>query len=155
MRYFVLAALAVILSGCASASTVQTSKDTAIVQSRAAPVCGGIGASKVAEKEAAIATLKAGFDSYIIFNGAAESSIAVLQGPGTYDTTAIASGSVINATTTYQPGLPIVVGHHGQSFAIKMFHQGDPGFESALSARTALGPDWEQQVKNPVLTCVG
>lgn len=100
-------------------------------------------------------SLKAGFDSYIIYNGASESNIAVVQGPGTYNTTAIANGPFINATTTYQPGPPMVIGHHGQSFAIKMFHQGEPGSENALSAKAALGPDWQKQLKNPVLTCVG
>ncbi|MGX5805334.1 hypothetical protein ACWGS9_29470 [Bradyrhizobium sp. Arg314] len=154
MRRIGIIALA-LLSGCASASTVQTSRDTAIVQSRAAPACGSTGASKVAEKEAAIATLKAGFDSYIIYNGASESNIAVLQGPGTYNTTAVANGPFINATTTYQPGPPMVIGHHGQSFAIKMFHQGEPGSENAIAAKNTLGPDWQKQVKNPVLTCVG
>ncbi|AZV19063.1 MAG: hypothetical protein EOQ39_24775 [Mesorhizobium sp.] len=153
-KSFVYLAMSV-LAGCASASTVQTSRDTAIVQSSAAPACGGIGASKVAAKEAAIATLKAGFDSYVIFNGASESNIAVVQGPGTYNTTAVVSGSMVNATTTYQPGMPMVIGHHGQSFAIKMFHDGDPGSESALSAKAALGPDWQKQMNNPVLTCVG
>ncbi|WP_296737698.1 hypothetical protein [Mesorhizobium sp.] len=102
-----------------------------------------------------MALSKVGFHNYIIYDGASESNIAVMQGPGTYNTTAVANGPFINATTTYQPGPPIVIGHHGQSFAIKMFHQGEPGSENALSARTALGPDWEKQMKNPLLTCDG
>lgn len=65
------------------------------------------------------------------------SNIAVAQGPGTYNTTAVAKEPFIDATTTYQPGPPIVIGHDGQSFAFKMFHQGEPGSENALREKHA------------------
>jgi hypothetical protein len=48
------------LSACAGTNTIRTSQNTAIVQASAAPVCGGIGAARVAQKQAAIETIKAG-----------------------------------------------------------------------------------------------
>lgn len=115
--------------------------------------CGEIGAAKVAQKQAAVATLKAGYDSYIIVDAASQNNVQVVQTPGTYNTTAVANGNYVTATTTYQPGVPIVMGHHNQAFAIRMFKNGEPGSENALSARDALGPDWQNKMKQVTLTC--
>lgn len=142
-----------LLAGCATANVIQTSQNTALVQSSAAPACGGIGAARVAQKEAAVATLKAGYDRYIIVDAASANNVHVYQTPGSYHTTAYASGPFVSATTTYQPGMPIVAGSHDQSFAIRMFKDGEPGAENAISARSALGPEWEKQLKQPILTC--
>lgn len=73
--------------------------------------------------------------------------------PGTYNTTGFVSGGYLNTTTTYQPGMPIISGSHDQSFAIRMFKDGEPGAANALSARTALGPEWEKEVKKQIVTC--
>lgn len=148
-------AVGLLLVGCAAANTIQTSRNTAIVQSSAAPICGGIGAARTAQKQAAIATLKAGYDRYIIVDAAAADNVHVYQPPGSYHTTAFANGPFVTATTTYQPGVPIVAGHHDQSFSIRMFKDGEPGSENALSARDTLGPDWEKQLKSPIMTCAG
>ncbi|QKD01495.1 hypothetical protein [Mesorhizobium loti] len=153
MNRIIMLTACLALAGCASANTVQTSKNTAVVQSSAAPACGEIGAAKVAQKQAAVATLKAGYDSYIIVDAASQNNVQVVQTPGTYNTTAVANGNYVTATTTYQPGVPIVMGHHNQAFAIRMFKNGEPGSENALSARDALGPDWQNKMKQVTLTC--
>jgi hypothetical protein len=142
----------VLVGACAGTNTIRTSNDTAIVQASAAPVCGGIGAARVAQKQAAIETLRAGFDRYIIYDAASANNVQVAQMPGTYQTTGIVSGGFVSATTTYQPGPTIVAGSHDQAFAIKMFREGDPMAARAISARDTLGPKWQEAVKSGSLT---
>ena len=153
MKHAIAIAACLLLGGCASANTIQTSKNTAIVSSSAAPACGGIGAARVAQRQAAVATLKAGYDSYVIQDAASENTVHVVQTPGIYNTTAVANGNFVTATTTYQPGVPIVTGRRGQAFAVRMFKDGEPGSENALSARDALGPDWQKKMNEVVMTC--
>ncbi|MFU0505859.1 hypothetical protein [Pseudaminobacter sp. NGMCC 1.201702] len=135
------------LVGCAASNAIRTSNDTAIIQARAAPVCGGVGAANVAQKQAAIETLKAGYDRYIIVEAASANDVRVTQMPGSYQTSGTYGGGFLNANTTYRPGPTIVSGGHSQSFAIKMFKDTDPGAGRAISARGALGPDWQALVK--------
>jgi hypothetical protein len=146
------------LGACAASSTIRTSANTAIVQTDAAPVCGGRGAAEVAQKQAAIETLKAGFDRYIIGGASASSDVSVTQMPGSYQTTGTATfygnTGYYSGNTTYVPGPTIVSGGHHQSFAIRMFHNGEPGASQAISARDTLGPKWQEIVKaGAIHTC--
>ena len=144
-----------VVGGCVGTDTIQTSADTAIVRARAAPVCGSVGAAKAAQRQAAIETLKAGYDRYIIYDSAEANDVRVAQLPGTYQTTGTMSGGFINATTIYNPGPTIVSGGHRQNFAIKMFKDGQPGASQAISARQTLGPDWQTAMKSgSVGTCL-
>lgn len=140
------------LSGCAGTSVIQTSSDTAVVTARAAPVCGGVGAERVAVRQAAIQTIKAGYDKYIIYDAAAQNTVTATQMPGTYNTTGTVYAGTLNATTTYQPGPIIYSGNHSQAFAIKMFKAGEPGSAKAIDARSSLGPKWKEKIKEGELT---
>lgn len=145
---------AILLTGCTSSSTVRTSASSAIVQTSAAPVCGGTGAMRAAQKQAAIETIKAGFDRYIITGAASSNNVRVTQGPGTYYTSGTVTGGYYSGTTTYRPGMPIVSGSHNQAFAIHMFRDGEPGANEAISARETLGPKWPELVKKgSINTC--
>lgn len=142
------------LAACAGTSTIRTSSDTAIVQASAAPICRGTGAAKVAQKQAAIETIKAGYDRYMIVDAASANNVQVTETAGSYRTTGTINGSYVNATTTYQPGMPIIHGTHDQAFAIKMFRDSDPGSGRAISARETLGPKWPELVKaGTIRTC--
>ncbi|MCV0395915.1 MAG: hypothetical protein K5872_06625 [Rhizobiaceae bacterium] len=145
----------VALSGCVGTNTVQTSADTVIIQTRAAPICGTAGAARTAQKQAAIATINAGYDRYVIYDAASSSNVRVSQMPGTSQTSGfITAGGNLHATTTYTPGPTIVSGGHSQDFAIKMFREDEPGADRALSARDVLGPEWEKAVKaGPIGVC--
>lgn len=147
----------VALAGCTSSSAVRTSQNTAIIQTSAEPMCGSVGAARAAGKQAAIETIKAGYDRYIITGAASDSSVGVTQLPGHYNTygTANMYGNygTFTATSVYQPGPTIVTGSYDQSFAIRMFKNGEAGAEQAISAREALGPDWAKIVKNGVRLC--
>lgn len=148
-----LALSVVALAACTSSNAVRTSANTAIIQTSAAPVCGGTGAAKVAQQQAAIETIKAGYDRYIIMDARSANNIGVMQTPGKFQTTGTLSGGVYNGTTTYQPGMPIVYGSHDQAFAIRMFRNGEPGAGQAIPARDILGPKWQEKVKAGVNTC--
>lgn len=148
----VLLATLVALYGCAGTNAVRTSHDTVIIQASAAPVCGSIGAARVAQRQAAIETLRAGFDRYIIVGGASASNVTATQMPGTYNTTGTYGGGWMSAQTTYTPGPVIYSGSHDQSFAVKMFKEGDPYASRAISARETLGPKWAEEIKRGSLT---
>ncbi|GEM_PF-4953909 len=52
-------------------------------------------------------------------------------------------------------GQPIMAGTHNQVFTVKMFREGDPAGDKALSARELLGIDWKELVaKDTPVTCV-
>lgn len=124
-----------------------------IVQTSAAAVCGGQGALAASQRLASIETIRAGYDRYIITSGQAQNNVRVSQMPGSYNTQGTYGGGAYQATTTYQPGATIVSGSHDQGLALVMFREGEPGAEQALSAREALGPDWEEKVKKGVNFC--
>lgn len=155
IRLVACLAAAGLVSACTSSSAVRTSANTAIIKTSAAPVCGGAGAARVAQKQAAIETLRAGYDRYIIVGAAGANNVSVTQGPGTYQTTGFVQRGYYQGTTTYQPGIPVVSGTHDQAFAISMFRDGEPGFQYAIPARETLGPKWQELVKSGnVGTCV-
>ncbi|MCS0496866.1 hypothetical protein NVS89_17340 [Ancylobacter sp. MQZ15Z-1] len=146
---------ALALAACSSSSAVRTSSDTAIIQTSAAPVCRGSGAAQVAQKQAAIETIKAGYDRYIIVDARSANNVRMMETPGSVQTTGVVQGGFYNATSTYRPGVPVVYGTHDQAFAIRMFHNGEPGAEQAVPAREMLGENWADLVKaGRVNTCM-
>ena len=147
-----------LLAGCAAAQATRTSQNTLQIDAGAAPACGARGAARVAAKAAAIETIKAGYERYIIGGGYAQNNVRVSQLPGEFNTTGQlsyggGSGSY-SGTTTYTPGPTIVTGSHDRNLNVIMFNKGDPGYEQGLDARQALGPEWQEIVKNGVRTCL-
>lgn len=147
------------VASCAASSSMRTAQNEIIIKTRAAPICGGGGALKVAGKQAAIETIKAGYDKYIILGQASQDTTRVVSMPGTYNTmgTATVYGNTgyYNGTTTYTPGPTFVTGGHNQDIAVRMFKNGQPGSQNAISARDTLGPKWEVIVRDGVNTCAG
>jgi hypothetical protein len=129
-----------------------------IIDAGAAPACGAMGAAKVAQKSAAVETLRAGYDRYIITGGQAQNNVSVSQMPGHFQTSGTATYGrgfgTYNARTTYVPGPTIVSGSHDRSLGVVMFRNGEPGSENAIDARQALGPEWADLVKSGVRTCL-
>ncbi len=152
-----------LLSGCASSSVMDLDRNTIEISTSAAPACGAQGAQQVAVKNAAIETLRRGYDRYIILGGQAENNVGVVgRTPviantyqnGTinaYGNTATYNGT---ANTYYSGGQPIIGGTHDQKIAVRMFRTDDPQGVNAVDARQVLGPDWQKAVKKgPGLTC--
>lgn len=143
-----------VLAGCTSSSTIRTSQNTAVIQTSAAPVCGAVGAAQAAQTQAAIETIKAGYDRYVIVGAQAANNVAVSQMPGQYQTSGQYNGfGGWNSTTVYRPGPLVVSGSHDQALGIRMFREGEIGAEQAVSARDVLGPKWAELVKSGKHTC--
>lgn len=148
--------MSVALTSCAGASGVRMSEREILVQSSAAPICGGQGAMKVAQTQAAIETIRAGYDRYVITGAASANNVRSHVVPGssnTYGTANVYGNSAtFNSTTTYSPTV-VTTGRHEQSFAIRLFKEGEPGASGAISARSILGPKWAEKAKSGVITC--
>lgn len=155
-------AVAVAVGGCAKSAAIPLSQDTAMITASAAPMCGPVGAQQVALKQAAISTIKQGYDRFIITGGQYRNNLRVV---GTTPVIAQSSGSAVahgyggvahaygNSTTVVTGGDPIVAGSHDQGLLVKMFRDSDPAGANALSARATLGRDWKSIVENGISTC--
>ena len=120
-------------------------------------MCGSVGAAKAAQKPAAVETIKAGYDRYIITSAAAANNVTATRMPGSYQTYGTVNSyggfRTVNTTTTYTPGPMIYGGSHDQSVGVVMFKDGEPGSDQAISAREVLGPKWAVIVKHGVNLC--
>jgi hypothetical protein len=152
-----VAAIALLLTSCVQSSAIRVSKNQMIIQTSAEPMCGSVGAAKAAQKQAAVETIKAGYDRYIITSAAAANNVTASQMPGHYNTYGTVNSyggfGTVNATTTYTPGPIIYGGSHDQSIGVVMFKEGEPGSDQAISAREVLGPKWAVIVKDGVNLC--
>lgn len=155
-RHFIGLLLSVSLASCAGASGVRMSEREILVRSSAAPVCGGQGAMKVAQTQAAIETIRAGYDRYIITGAASANNVrthVVAGSSSTYGTANLSGNTAtFNSNTTYSPKV-LTTGRHEQSFTIRLFRDGEPGASNAISARSVLGPKWAEKAKSGVITC--
>lgn len=142
------------LAGCAGTEVTRTSQNTMIIEAGAAPVCGARGAARVAAKSAAIETIRAGYDRYLIGGAQSQNNVSVTQLPGHVQTSGTFYGNSYQATSTYVPGGTIVSGSHDRQLAVMMFKNGEPGSEQALDARQQLGPDWKEIAERRILTCL-
>jgi hypothetical protein len=64
-----------LFAGCVRTSVMPFSADTFQITTSAAPVCGGVGAQRIATEDAAIATIQNGFDSLIILGAQARDNV--------------------------------------------------------------------------------
>lgn len=128
-----------------------------IIQTSAEPACGTQGAYNVAQKMAAIETLRAGYEKYIIINAESQSNVSINTLPGTYHTNGFVTGNSnfasYQGTTYYQPGPTIYSGTNDAAFHIKMFKKGQKGSSKAINAKEILGANWQKLVQKGVSTC--
>lgn len=146
------------LAACAGAQATRTSANTMLIDAGAAPACGPGGAARVAALSAAVETIRAGYDRYIIGASQAQNNVRVTQLPGQIQTTGTMTYGrgfgTWNSQTAYIPGPTIVSGSHDRSLAVMMFRPGDPGYEQAIDARQTLGPEWRDRVRDGIRTCL-
>ena len=141
--------LTVILTGCARTSTLPLAADRIEITVRVAPTCSRDDADRLALQEAAAETIRAGFESFIVIDTGGGDHISG-HTPMTARKTLYGS----SATTTVSGGAPIVARRRIPT--IRMFHAGESEGETALSARTVLGADWQTIVTKSVPnTCFG
>lgn len=162
-RSLIICSVAMLGFGCARSSVLDVDSNTVQISTSAAVVCGQQGAQEVAQKRAAIETLKRGYDKYVIMGADYQNDVRVVghtpviantYGSGTvtaYGNNAYLSGQ---STTTYSGGAPIVGGHHNQQLMVRMFRVSDPGAENAIDARRVLGPEWQKAMDSSSMgTC--
>ena len=127
MRYvFAWVILATAIAGCTKTSSIQLADDLVHVVTDTAPICGRSGAQEVAFEQAAVATIKYGYDRFLIIAD---------------DTVALNTGSSQFYDTTFKHTA------YTQSFVIKMFSGADAQAQNAIDARTVLGPEWQEVVE--------
>jgi hypothetical protein len=135
----VLAVAAIALTACVRTSVMPMSANTFQITARAAPICGGEGAERVAFRRAAIETIRQGYDRFMIVNGLAQNNVSV----GTY--------VYGNRNGVYSS--PIFYGSHDQAVIVRTFRDNEPEARNALSARAVLGPTWQEQITSNTMTC--
>ena len=147
--YAIFVVLMGVLTGCARTSTLPLAADRIEITVRVAPICSREDADRLALQQAAVETIKAGFENFIVINTGGGDYISGYT-PATAHTTLYGN----SATTTVSGGAPLVA--HRRVLAIQMFHAGRPESEAALSAHAVLGSDWQAIVtKGAPNTCFG
>jgi hypothetical protein len=159
-RMIVLICTIALMAGCARSSVIPLANDTVQITSSAAPICGMAGAQSVAVRQAAVETIRRGYDKFLIQDGAYQSTVGVVgytpvvaQSNGT--ATVYGNRAYGTSTTTVTGGQPTVGGHHNQALIVKMFKDGDAAGANAVSARQTLGPKWQDDVQSNAATCAG
>lgn len=145
-------------AGCTSSGVTQTAQNQAIVSTNAAPVCGTAGAMNVANQMAAVATVRQGYERFIIANAGSQNNTRIIRTGPTYATTTgtfrQSGGNIYGTANTFYGGQQtFVAGSNDAQMQVVMFNPGDAGYDNAIDARQALGPKWEEKVKKGVNTC--
>lgn len=164
MRAFFLLLIAFFLIGCARSATLPLAADRVLITTAAAPVCGAIGAQRVALRRASIETIRRGFDRFQILGAGHQNNVRVVgHTPVVAHTSGTVSGSVYGghvsafgqSTTLYSGGAPIIGGSHDQRLVVQMYRETDPASVNAIPARVQLGPKWQQIVQQKEdMTCL-
>lgn len=148
---------ALFLSGCVSSGSARLSEREVMVQSSADPVCGAHGALIAAQRQAAIETIKAGYDKYIVLGASNSNNVQTHILPGATKTRVKADfddeSLSYKVTTRHKPDI-VTTGSFDHEFMIRMFREGEPGAFQAVSARAILGPQWSEIVRVGVFNCM-
>lgn len=157
-RIFAAVLLISCLVGCASTTFTQLARNQAVVSTSAAPVCREAGAAAVANQGAAIATLKQGFERFVIVGYGTEDNTRIVSTGPTYARTSGTYnrfGSTVYGTSTTQFGgqSTFIAGRNDAQLRIVMLNLGDEGYDEGLDAKQVLGPDWQKKVADGVPTC--
>lgn len=118
------------IMGCARTSIQPLSQNTFKVATNAAPACGEQGARKVVFEAAAIQVIQNGGDRFVIIGDTEGSQVTGGQftGYGYYQT----------------------YNSHQQYMIVRMLKPGEPEYGNGLSARTILGPNWQEIVSKGI-----
>jgi len=147
-----------LLVACTSTSVVPLAQNKIIINTSAAPVCGGAGAQDVAVKMAAVETLRRGYSRFYIVAADSTNNVDVYQTGPTYATTQSTYqgyGNTIygHSNTTFGGRNTIVTGSHDASLGVVMMKSGDAGYQNAVDAKATLGDKWREIAERGVSTC--
>lgn len=149
---------ALALSGCVETSVVPVAQNQIIINTSAAPICGGTGAQNVAVKMAAVEALRRGYDRFIVLGAASENNTGVFQTGPTYATTTTTLNTYGNygygqSNTTFGGNNTIIYGTHDSSLGVLLLKRGDPDYARGVDAKEVLGEKWKEIAEKGVATC--
>jgi hypothetical protein len=122
--------VAIILTGCASVSTIPLSTNAFQITTKAMSGCSAEQTQKVAFKRAAAETIKKGYDRFVVTDS--QFRPLVYSGYGIYGGTSQISN---------------------QALSVTMFKDGDPEGSKAIAAREVLGAKWQDALKEETFSC--
>lgn len=144
-----LVALLSVMAGCARTSTAPLDADTIQIAVRVATICDGRDAERLAHQQAAVETIRRGFEDYIVVGSVGGDHVAG-DPPVTARTTLYG-----NDTGALSSESAPLLAHH-RVLTVRMFQAGQGDSEATVSARAVLGNDWESLVtKGAPATCLG
>ena len=144
-----LIALMTAMTACARTSTSLLDTDRIEIAVRVGTICDAANADRIARRQAAVETIRRGFDEYQVIGSVGGDHVA-------YDRplTARTMLSGDRTGTFLSEDAPLLARH--RVLTIRMFHAGQDGSEEAVSARAVLGSDWETlATKGAPTTCFG
>ena len=134
---FITICLLLGIISCASTEVVQVSRNQAVISTSAAPVCGTEGALRVAQKMAAVATLRRGYERFILSGVGSYSNVQINRVPSSYSTGTVKvyGNSGFGRFQTYTPTRTEISGRNHAEMQVLMLNQGDSGYQNALDAK--------------------
>ena len=141
--------LPAVLTGCARTSTAPVGEDTIEVTVHVGTICDGRDAERLAQRHAAVETIRRGFDDYVVIGSVGGDHMAEEE-PATARTT-LSGGS---GRTLFSEDAPLLA--HHRVLKVRMFQAGAGDSAASVSARAVLGDEWEAvAAKGAPITCFG
>ena len=141
--------LPAVLTGCARTSTAPVGTDTIEITVHVGTICDGRDAERLARRHAAVETIRRGFDDYVVIGSAGGDHMAEEE-PATARTTL----SGVSGRTLFSEDAPLLA--HHRVLTVRMFQAGEGDSAATVSARAALGDEWEAlAAKGAPTTCFG
>ena len=141
--------LPALATGCARTSTTSVGEDTIEITVHVATICDARDAERLAQRHAAVETVRRGFDDYMVIGSVGGDHVAG-DTPATARTTLYGS----SGRTLFSEYAPLLA--HHRMLTIRMFRAGEGDSAATVSARAVLGDGWEAiAAKGAPNTCVG
>ena len=138
-----------VMAGCARTNTATLDGDTIEVTVRVGTVCDAADAERLARRQAAVETLRRGFEDYVVVDSFGGDHVAD-EAPDTARTTLYGTGT----RALFSQDAPLLA--HHRVLTVRMFPAGQGDSAASVSARALLGDDWEALVaKGAPATCLG
>ena len=144
-----LVALLGVTTGCARTSTAPLDADTVEIAVRVGTICDGRDADRLARRQAAVETIKRGFEDYMVIDSVGGDHLADAV-PATARTTLYGN----RTRALFSEDAPLLA--HHRILTVRMLRAGQGDSTAAVSARAVLGDDWEALVtKGAPTICLG
>ena len=141
--------LPAVLAGCARTSTAPVGEDTIEITVHVGTICDGRDAERLAQRHAAVETIRRGFDDYIVI-GSVGGDHTAAEAPATARTTLYGS----SGRTLFSEDAPLLA--HHRVLTVRMFQAGEGNSTATVSARAVLGDEWDAvAAKGAPNTCLG